>query len=697
MRGGSVKAAGGFPRAAAVWLCLALGADAGIGVKVEGNDFLRDGRIKEVLSPEPETYDRDGILSWQEDAQFYSLDLYRRYGFFDARVDVDVRAREGGGPEDWDASLTISEGKRYVFDSVRVVVVEDTSRAGSGGRSRIDPAQEDPSPEGSAETSDLSVDTAGVDTVKMAPPQEAPQPALVIDPGDLRAKVGEPYEEDLIFQDRRLVLQRYGNSGYVRAKVDDKVTVKGGSGTVKVDYMVEPSYPVVFDTLIIRNRRAEPADSLMGITRDNLLRRLVKYDKGDTMRISRNDRLIEKLQYTGAYNFVRLRDSLLTNSGNASALILHTEERIPGNFRTSTFYETYSGFGVSADARHGNFAGTLNEVRGGASLASLRQSAYVGYGSPLTLGFLIRFDNDFSINWYQDQAIHKASGAVDAEGLFGGDFRAINSARLTWPHSYWLRLVGNAELESKSRMLSRESRERSLNLNFIQTALVSFLNQALDPTRGVRVAPTWGNGGPFIENGEVRLTRYRHNWLEIKSGFYYYYPPLKQVKLAARFDGGRFFGQGGTNSDRFFLGGGRSVRSYGFQGLCPETETDTLVNREVCSTKNQTLAYFLTSYEMRIAPFGFTYVSPRGPLKHFIPLEMVPFYDFGKVWDVEDGFAFADGSGNAHQPKGQGVAWGLGFRYPILGIFNFRLDLAYGRPGGSRWPDAWVIDLAQAF
>src|SRR5690606_9903844 len=111
MRGGSVKAAGGFPRAAAVWLCLALGADAGIGVKVEGNDFLRDGRIKEVLSPEPETYDRDGILSWQEDAQFYSLDLYRRYGFFDARVDVDVRAREGGGPEDWDASLTISEGK----------------------------------------------------------------------------------------------------------------------------------------------------------------------------------------------------------------------------------------------------------------------------------------------------------------------------------------------------------------------------------------------------------------------------------------------------------------------------------------------------------------------------------------------------------------------------------------------------------
>ncbi|MDQ3001938.1 MAG: BamA/TamA family outer membrane protein [Fibrobacterota bacterium] len=646
-------------------------AAAGIRVEVVGNVFFKARQIKEVLAADPESYNKDGILSWQEDAQFYTSDLYRRNGFFDAKVDVDIRPKEDGGKEDWDAKLTVNEGERYLFDSVRVVEVADT---------------------------------AEVDNNKDTPPQEAPQTALVVDSADLEAKAGEPYQEEVIFQDRRFLLQRYGNSGYVRIKVDDKVTVKSGTHTVKVDYLVEPSYPVLFDTLIIRNQRAAPADTLVGITRDKLLQSLVVYDKGDTVRISDNDRLIEKLQYTGAYNFARLKDSLLPGSEHGSALILQLEERIPGNFRTSVFYETYSGFGISADVRHSNFAGTLNEVRGGGSLATLRQNLYAGYGSPLTFGFLIRFDNDFSINYYQDQPIHH-SGTDSAEGLFGGDFRTVNSTRLTWPWSYWLRLVGNAEVESKSRMLGVGSRERSLNLNFIQTAYFAFLNQALDPSRGIRFAPTWGNGGPLIEDRKFRFTEFRHNWLELQTGYYYYLPSMKQVKLAARLDGGQFFGRGRTNSDRFFLGGSRSVRSYGFRELCPEWEAVPLppgaspdaIPEFVCSTKDQTLAYFLTSYEARLAPFSFGRFGPKNPLRHVVPLEFVPFLDFGKVWDTEDGFSLSRDEDPTQPNDGQGVAMGLGFRYPLLGIFNFRLDFAWGRPGGGRLFDAWVIDLAQAF
>jgi outer membrane protein assembly factor BamA len=663
--------------ALAALLCLQAFAD--INVKVEGNSAMKDRQIKEVLSPDPENYNRDGILTWQEDAQFYVLDLYRKSGYFDAKVDVDVRLREGGGKQDWDAKLTVSEGERYLYDTVRVVVVKDTA----GGASPWD----------TASVSRTSVDSANVDTVKVAPPQEAPQPALVVDTTDLKARRGKPYEEDVIFQDRRFLLQRYGNSGYVRAKVDDKVSVKPETRTVKVDYLVEPSYPVLYDTLIIRNRRAAPADSLEGITDDALLRSLVKYDKGDTVRIKGTDRLIEKLQYTGAYNYARLRDSLLPGPAHASALVLTLEERVPGNFRASTFYETYSGVGVSGDLRHSNIFGSLNEVRGGGALASLRQSAYVGYGSPLTLGYLIRFDDDFSINWYQDQSVHHP-GTDSAEGLFGGDFRAINSTRLTWPWSYWLRLVGNAELESKSRMLSQVSRERSLNLNFIQTAFIAFLNQSLDPTKGIRVAPSWGNGGPLIEDGKFRFTEFRHNWLEVQSGYYWFFSGLSQVKMAMRLDGGRFFGQGGTNSDRFFLGGGRSVRSYGFRSLCPETEVDSTSGDEVCSTRNQTLAYALSSFELRLAPFAFGPVRTKGMLRHFRPLEVVPFYDLGKVWDVDKAFAFTGADAQEH---GQGEALGMGFRYPLLGIFNFRLDFAWGRPNNSKWPDEWIVDLAQAF
>jgi outer membrane protein assembly factor BamA len=662
-------------------------ATAGIDLEIHGNSYVSERRIKEGISSEPENFKKDGLLTWQEDAQFFVSDLYRRNGYFDAQVDVQVQPRKGGGKEDWNAVMTIREGERYRFDTVQVVIVPSKSGAtppqDSAASRAIHPA--------AAKSSVTQLDPTGVDSLApSATPLGLPSPVR-IDSSDFKAQSGKPYQENMVFEDRRFLLQRFGNSGYVHAKVDDKVWVKAPTHTVKVDYLVEPAYPVLFDTLFIRDQRAWPADSLGGITQERLLRSLVKVKKGDTVRISESDRWIEKLQYTGAFNYVRLRDTLLPGPAHASGLTLQLEERVPGNIRTSTFYETYSGFGVSVDARHSNVAGSLTELRGGLVLASQRQNLYLGYGSPLLFGYLIRFDDDLGVNWTQDKSV-----AADA-GTFGGDFQALNSARLTWPWSNWLRLVGDAELESKSRMLSLDSRERSLNLNFIQTAYFSFLNQALDPSRGVRFAPSWGNGGPFLEDRKFRFTEFRHNWLEMQSGYYYYYPSLHQIKLAIRLDGGRFFGEGGTNSDRFFLGGGRSVRSYGFQDLCPETERDSL-GHTVCSTKNQTLAYVLTSYELRIAPFAFGMVPNTGLWKQLIPLEFVPFYDFGKVWNLQKGFALSGGEGSAHQPHGQGVAVGLGLRYPLLGIFNFRLDLAYnGKHDNGNWPDAWVVDLAQAF
>jgi hypothetical protein len=144
------------------------------------------------------------------------------------------------------------------------------------------------------------------------------------------------------------------------------------------------------------------------------------------------------------------------------------------------------------------------------------------------------------------------------------------------------------------------------------------------------------------------------------------------------------------------------VRSYGFRELCPETERvadskGSADSTDVCSTTGQTLAYALSSFELRMAPFAFGLPRSKGILKQLRALEFVPFYDFGKVWDVNNGFALA-GGGADRQSNGQGVAWGLGLRYPLLGIFNFRLDFAYGKPNGKGMrPDAFIVDLAQAF
>jgi outer membrane protein assembly factor BamA len=624
---------------------LAMPAMATIDTDVEGNHFYRAGKINEVLASDPEAYTEDGLNAWKDDAVFYVGDLYRKQGFFDIAVTVELQ-KTGKGEQDWHALLNLNEGPRFTFDTVSVVEIADS-------------------------------------TESIIPRQSAQSIAT----DDLSAQVGKPYREDFVFRDKRYLLQRYGDAGYVRARIENKIEVKTASKTVQIDYWVTPSYPVIFDTLILDNRRAPPADTLLGLTRQGLLRSLVHYERGDTVRISQNDNLIAKLQYTGAFRFVRLKDSLEAGDNHGSAIFLNSEERIPGHLRSSLFWESQYGPGISFEARHSNIAGTLNEVRGGTAIARERQNIFAGCGSPLTLGYLIRFDNDLTFDWYQDKAVHLH------EMPFGGDFRAANSARLTWPWSYWLHLSSNAELETKSRMLDENgSRERSLSLNFIQTAFFAFLNQAMDPSRGTRFALSWGNGGPLLEDRTFRFAEFRHNWFEAQTGYYYYLPPWDAVSFALRIDGGRFFGQGGTNSDRFFLGGGRNVRSYGYQELCPESHIAVEdSSRTVCSTDHLTAAYVLTSIEMRLAPFATGFVNPNGKWKTIIPLKFVPFYDFGKVWNVPEGFSLNS------QQQGQGEAFGLGFRYPLLGIFNLRIDLAYGAPGNGRWPDRWVIDLAQAF
>jgi outer membrane protein assembly factor BamA len=197
---------------------------------------------------------------------------------------------------------------------------------------------------------------------------------------------------------------------------------------------------------------------------------------------------------------------------------------------------------------------------------------------------------------------------------------------------------------------------------------------------------TWGNGGSILKSGQILSTSQlqapvgrRHNWLEVETGFYY--PLGERLKLAFRLDGGRFFGVGGLNSERFFLGGPRSVRSYGWRRVCPVQDSLT----GVCIQEGIEPAYFLTSLEFRTNPFTPTFISRDGRWRYLLGLQVVPFVDYGNVWEA----------GKRLSSSGQGRAYGLGLRYSLLSIFNLRLD--YSLDGPERNHDQWVLDLAQAF
>lgn len=609
---------------AALLLSAASAAAVQVDIVVEGNEEIPRRRIEAALDlPErPAEMDESDWEVWTEDAAGLLSDLYRETGWFDAAFRFQRPDSADRTEVPYVIKVQVREGIRYRFGPVAVLPTDGTSP--------------------------------------------------IVDSTDLKCRTGREFTQDLVFRDRRVILGRYGDAGYLRAKVTERLAPDTLAKAVRLEFLVDPGTAVVFDTLMLRIGREDDSTGARGVTRLGLLRRLLALRRGDTVSLGGIGTFERKLRSTRVFNTVRLRDSLL-ESGR-SALILATEERVPGEADVSVFYETQYGFGVGVNWVHGNLFGMLHEGRLGGSLAQKRQNVYVGYASPLFFGTGFRFDNDLVANWYQDSRLQKSAG------LYEGDFDIVNISKLSRALTSWARYVGSTELRGVEYKTSASELTRDFTLNYINSAYFSFLDHVANPSRGLRWAFIWGNGGRVFDEGELQApTSGRHNWLEGESAVYL--PLHDRFKVAVRLDGGRFFDAGGSNSDRFFLGGPRSVRSFGWRELCPDKVDST----GVCRQDGVEPAYFLTSLELRTSPFTPAWIDPEGKMRWMLGLQVVPFVDYGNVWEV----------GKSLRPEGEGKAFGLGLRYSLLSIFNVRVDLATDGPAFDNWQ--WILDLAQAF
>ncbi|MEO7427692.1 MAG: BamA/TamA family outer membrane protein [Fibrobacteria bacterium] len=619
----------------AVFLFLSFAAPcaSAVGILFEGNAHLSRKKMDAVVSaPEnPEGMSGEDWEDWVDETASAITDLYGESGYLDAAIKIEAPGWDTTDAKDARIRISVREGERYRFGSVSIVTVSHA--------------------------------------------------ASFLDAGQLRSRSGKPFEKEVVFRDRREILNAYGDAGFLHARSTESLSPDTAAKLINLEFSVDPGPAIVFDTLLIRNLREGDSTGMPGVTSTRLLKGLLRMHRGDTVSLSSTGSFERKLKSTRVFNYVRLRDSLLADKGEGSALVLSTEERVPGEADASVFFETQYGGGVAANWTHGNMLGQLHEGRLGGSWAQRKQSGYAGYASPLFFGTSLRFDNDLVANWYQDSELQKEAGSYE------GDFDLTDASRISKSFTSWSRGVSTAELAGQSeKVLAAIGAktdsvvvDRTFNLNFINSLYFSFLDDAVSPTRGLRWSFTWGNGGSFFRANQIDIpVTSRHNWLEGESAFYY--PLSERIKLAFRLDGGRFFGDGGSNSERFFLGGPRSVRSYGWRKVCPERDSS-----EVCTKIGLEPAYFLTSYEIRSSPFSSAFINPEGRWKWLLGVQVVPFMDYGNVWQV----------GKTVTPEGKGRAYGLGLRYSLLSIFNLRVDYAV-----DAWKpahQAWVLDLAQAF
>ena len=593
---------------------------------ITGNEYFGTGFIRNSLPRlKDDAGDRD-IDAWRSNASSIIARMYHESGFLDARVS-DERSRLPDHQKNTDRiTFSVREGNQYHIDTILVLGAD-------------------------------SLDT-------------------IIVPEQMRNRSGEPYKQEFNFRDQQSILSAYGRAGHVHAVVTDSVTVDTTTNMVSVFYRVQPKWIVIFDTLLVHISR--PGEKgLKPLTKETKLRRLVTFERGDTVQTEKLDRITDNILSSRLFTYVRLRDTLLDSANLRSALILEAEERAPGHLTLDFFYETQYGPGTHGNLNHANIAGNMHEIGVRTTLSLNKQSIEFLYARPFFGALPLRFDNRLNFAFLQIGDIHAVKGTPP----FNGDYEISDIAKISRSFRRWLRGAATTEASMKRVFTSESEYLEGVNLTLTLQGFVDFLDDPIQPTKGWRTSLIWGTGAEFTPNSDT-LYNGVYTWIESNSAAFY--PIIKQLILAGRLDGGRFFGNAGLNADRFFLGGPRSVRSFGFNELCPGEDTTG-----ECLGKNLTPAFYLVSAEIRFSPFDFGYVPTENVLNYLIPAELVPFVDYGKVWNVTEPFE--------KQPSGEGVAYGIGLRYPLFNIFSLRLDFAWGFDGNQNRAFAWVLDLAQAF
>jgi outer membrane protein assembly factor BamA len=610
-----------FPAFLFCALCAVRAAPNNPVFHITGADVFSERRVESLIEPPDQTadwQDQDWDF-WAQDAAFLLGEAYHDEGYFDVRVSIHPPR---GDTLQWKhpvVQVRIEEGERYHFDSVVVRL-----------------------PQGSYPVYEIT---------------------------DLRVRSSKPFDKTLLYKDRRDLLKFYGDHGFLKAQAAESLFYDTAHKAVDVAFRVEPGSALVFDTLMLHVLRE--GDSLgvsTGKTSPALMRSLFSLRRGDTLSLKDINTFERKLKSTRAFNFVRVRDSSM-DSGQRSALLLNAEEKQPGDIELSAFWENLYGWGGSTGWSHANMGGHLQEGHVTLTVAQRKQSLFLGYGAPLLFGTSVRFDNNFTVNWFQDQDL------VLNRGWFHGNFEVFNESKLSRQLLPWLRVVSGTEFVGKSTQAD-SGRQRDFTQNYINSVFMEQLDDAVNPARGTRTALTWGNGGPILDNGHFSLFGNRHNWLEAENAAYI--PAGHWLVLALRLDGGRFFGKGSINSERFFQGGPRSIRSEDWRAVCPEI-VDTICSNDIEP------AYFLASAELRFQPFQPSWVSSEGAFRYFLGLQLVPFADYGNVWEV----------GQQLTPVGQGRAVGAGLRYIFLSLFNIRIDYAWDPRNVSQ--QRFILDLSQAF
>jgi len=455
---------------------------------------------------------------------------------------------------------------------------------------------------------------------------------------------GTPYREAEVAAAAARVREAYRHAGYLDATVKPRTDFGPDHEHADVRFVIAEGRQRRLGAVIVTGN---------GKTRRNVVLRELPLRPGDPFDPARLDEGRLDLYRLGLFREVRYLLPEPAGDGRVQDLVVQVRERPGGAIGFGLGYATDEQYRGFVELSQQNLLGTGRGAGVKASVSTIGYRDDLFYTEPWLLGF----DVKGQANLYQERRDEIGYDVLRRGASVGFDRELARRVLLSM--RYRSEFVRYENVQPGIEEL--EGPLESFNIGSLgATAHLDLRDSPISPRRGSFYLGSVEFARPYL-GGNASFTKY-----ELAGSWYR--PLGRSAEVALGLRGGftqlLITGGGLPLSERFFLGGDRSVRGYAYKGIGPKDPSGDPLGGN---------AYALGSLELRFT----VWEKVRG----------VAFVDAGELW-----------AGAEDLPaSGLKVAVGPGLRYDTL-VGPIRLDLGYKlRPEQGESRTRWHLTIGYPF
>jgi outer membrane protein insertion porin family len=418
----------------------------------------------------------------------------------------------------------------------------------------------------------------------------------------IRIESDAPYNLVDIGNARLSIMSLYRSRGYADVTAKIESTIKGEGARLK--FLISENQPYIIGKIILQGNRK---------TKAKIIRREFTFEEGDSYNYDELLKVKQRLYRLGIFNEVSI-DAVSTGVSiegkSVSDIVVSLKEGNAGAIEFSAGLGDYEGFRGMIDISYRNLGGYNREIGLKTKKSSIEERYLFYFREPWFLNkpniplkvFLIKEDTR-AINIDTRDVLYK----IEKLGLLIGVGKAIsNKLKLNLDYEYSLTETTDVD---EGVILSKED-TGTLGISSISPSLhYDTRDNPFNPVSGSfnSIVLKIASNAFLSESGFIKTT-FKSSW---------FFQVYKDIIFAFSLGGGTSFSFEGTKElpliERYFLGGGTTVRGFENDMLGPKGQNDSPTGGNVFALLNSEL---------------------RWPLGKGIGL--VTFVDGGNVWETID-------------------------------------------------------------